>query len=102
MLPVSDCPNLLCLSSVLREEWDRLAKQHPDRFKAVYTLDNPPFMLWKGKLVKGIASSLLATNMKLRSTLAGEKGFVTKEMISKYLPSDHNEKANTKFFVCGP
>lgn len=64
---------------LLREEWDRLAKQHPDRFKAVYTLDNPPFMLWKG-----------------------EKGFVTKEMISKYLPSDHNEKANTKFFVCGP
>lgn len=34
---------------VLREEWDSLAKQHPDRFKAVYTLDNPPFMLWKGE-----------------------------------------------------
>ena len=35
--------------SVLRDEWDKLAKQHPDRFKAVYTLDNPPFMLWKGE-----------------------------------------------------
>jgi hypothetical protein len=60
MTLVSYFENLLYLPSVLREEWDRLAKQHPDRFKAVYTLDNPPFMLWKGKSVKGITSSLLA------------------------------------------
>lgn len=64
---------------LLREEWDRLAKQHPDRFTAVYTLDQPPFLLWRG-----------------------EKGFVTKDMISKYLPKDSKERANTMFFVCGP
>jgi NAD(P)H-flavin reductase len=91
------------MQPVLRDEWDKLAKQHPDRFKAVYTLDNPPFMLWKGEpsvLRSSHRSTLIPSLTWFYRT--GEKGFVTKEMITKYLPSDHNEKANTKFFVCGP
>jgi len=60
---------------LLRKEWDTLAKEHPDRFKVVYTLDKAPYF-WKG-----------------------ETGYINKEMIQKYVPGA-DEKV--KFFVCGP
>lgn len=50
---------------VLRERWDKLAKEHPERFQVVYSLDKPPYF-WRG-----------------------EKGYITKEMIQKYLPKDN-------------
>lgn len=52
------------LCAVLRERWDKLAKEHPDRFKVVYSLDKPPYF-WRG-----------------------EKGYITKEMIQKYSPEN--------------
>jgi NAD(P)H-flavin reductase len=33
---------------LLRKEWDTLAKEHPDRFKVVYTVDKAPYF-WKGE-----------------------------------------------------
>lgn len=50
---------------VLKERWDKLAKQHPDRFQVVYSLDKPPYF-WRG-----------------------EKGYITKDMISKYIPQSN-------------
>ncbi|KAI5451977.1 hypothetical protein NCC49_001276 [Naganishia albida] len=61
---------------LLRERWDKLAKEHPERFQVVYSLDKPPYF-WRG-----------------------EKGYITKEMIQKYLPKDNAK--DVKFFVCGP
>ncbi|KAJ9109257.1 hypothetical protein QFC21_000586 [Naganishia friedmannii] len=61
---------------LLRERWDKLAKEHPDRFKVVYSLDKPSYF-WRG-----------------------EKGYITKDMIQKYLPKDNSK--DVKFFVCGP
>ena len=50
---------------VLKERWDKLAKQHPDRFQVVYSLDKPPYF-WRG-----------------------EKGYITKDMIQKYIPQSN-------------
>ncbi|GHJ85193.1 hypothetical protein NliqN6_1595 [Naganishia liquefaciens] len=61
---------------LLKERWDKLAKQHPDRFQVVYSLDKPPYF-WRG-----------------------EKGYITKDMIQKYIPQSNAK--DVKFFVCGP
>lgn len=61
---------------LLREEFEQLEKEHPDRFKAVYLLDTPP-KNWKGK-----------------------SGYVTKELLQDVLPGAQEE--NIKVFVCGP
>lgn len=60
---------------LLKDELDKLAKANPDRLKIHYTLDHPS-KNWKG-----------------------EKGYLTKEMIQKYLPSK-DERAI--ILVCGP
>ena len=60
---------------LLRSELDELAKEHPDRFKVYYVLNNPP-PNWKGGV-----------------------GFVTKDQIERHLPpTDHN----IKVLLCGP
>ena len=61
---------------LLKEEFDRLEKEFPDRFKAFYTLDNPP-KSWKNG-----------------------KGFISKDLLEKLLPDPKQE--NIKVFVCGP
>lgn len=61
---------------LLKEEFDRLEKEYPDRFKAFYTLDKPS-KEWKHG-----------------------KGFITKELLSEVLPDAGSE--NIKVFVCGP
>ncbi|TDL19422.1 cytochrome-b5 reductase [Rickenella mellea] len=62
---------------LLREEFDELKKSYPDKFNVVYVLDKGT-KDWKG-----------------------ETGFVTKEIIKKYVPSpDLHEKV--KVFICGP
>ncbi|KAI7876565.1 ferredoxin reductase-like protein [Lichtheimia hyalospora FSU 10163] len=61
---------------LLKDELDSYAKEHPDRFKVVYTLDRPP-KDWQGL-----------------------QGFVTADAIKKYLPSA--EDKNAKIFICGP
>jgi len=60
---------------LLKDRIDAWAAKYPDRFRVVYTLDNPPAD-WKG-----------------------EKGFVSESMIKKYIapPSD-----DVLVFVCGP
>lgn len=40
-MPLVDCP------SVLRKEWDELAKKNPDRLNIKYVLDKAPWG-WKG------------------------------------------------------
>lgn len=60
---------------LLKAELDALAKQHPDRFQVQYTLDKPPSG-WKG-----------------------ETGFVSKNMVEKYMPG---KDENAIIFVCGP
>lgn len=61
---------------LLKEEFDRLEKEYPDRFRAFYTLDTPPKDWKQGK------------------------GFITKEVLSEVLPDAKQE--NIKIFVCGP
>lgn len=61
---------------MLREEWDALAKSHPDRLKVVYALDKPPAN-WKG-----------------------ETGYISSELVKKHAAAaDKGEKV--KVFVCG-
>ncbi|EMD30879.1 hypothetical protein CERSUDRAFT_120279 [Gelatoporia subvermispora B] len=62
---------------LLREEFEKLRKEHPDTFNIVYTLDKPESG-WKGY-----------------------KGYVNKEMIMQHLgPPSLAEKV--KIFICGP
>lgn len=61
---------------LLREEFERLEKEYPDRFRAFYTLDNPTES-WKHG-----------------------KGFISKEVLQEFLPDSKQE--NIKIFVCGP
>lgn len=61
---------------LLREEFEKLEKDYPQRFRAFHTLDNPPDG-WKGG-----------------------KGFMTKELLKEVLPDPKTE--NIKVFVCGP
>ena len=61
---------------LLKEEWDRLEKEYPQRFRAFYTLDDPPKDWTFGK------------------------GFVTKELLKEVIPDPKSE--NIKVFVCGP
>ncbi|KAI9139637.1 hypothetical protein BKA69DRAFT_1084271 [Paraphysoderma sedebokerense] len=62
---------------LLKQELDSLARKHVDRFRVVYTVDKTSTKDWKG-----------------------EVGYVTKDMISKWLPGPKNE--NVKVFICGP
>lgn len=60
---------------LLRSELETLAKDHSDRFKLYFTLDNPP------------------------SAWAQGKGHVTADMIKAHLPAP---SPKTKVMVCGP
>ena len=61
---------------LLKEEFEKLEKSYPNRFRAWYTLDNPPDG-WKHG-----------------------KGFISKELLKEVLPDPKSE--NIKIFVCGP
>lgn len=61
---------------LLREEFDKLEKEHPDQFKTFYTLDNPTESWHNGK------------------------GFISKEVLKEILPDAKQD--NIKVFVCGP
>lgn len=61
---------------LLREEFDKLEKDHSDRFKVFYLLDTPP---------KGWDHG---------------SGYITKELLQDVLPDAKEE--NIKIFVCGP
>lgn len=61
---------------LLRQEWEKLEKEFPNRFKAYYTLDKPPKSWKQGK------------------------GFITKELLKEVLPDPKSD--NIKVFVCGP
>lgn len=61
---------------LLRDELDRIAKAHPDRFKVVYALDKAP------------------------DNWQGIKGYVTKDVIQENLPSPKDK--DHVIMVCGP
>ena len=61
---------------LLKEEFDQLEKEYPQRFKTFYTLDNPSEN-WKSG-----------------------KGFITKDLLKEIIPDPKSE--NIKVFVCGP
>jgi cytochrome-b5 reductase len=60
---------------LLREELDGFALQCPDKFKVHYVLAKPP------------------------PSWTGESGFVTRDMMAKYL---HKADEDTKVLLCGP
>jgi len=62
---------------LLRKEFDELENTYPRRFRAFYTLDNPPEGWQQGK------------------------GFVTKELLKTVLP-EPKEGDKIKILVCGP
>lgn len=61
---------------LLKEEFQKLENDYPNRFKAYYTLDTPPKSWPYGK------------------------GFITKDLLKEVLPDAKSE--NIKIFVCGP
>jgi cytochrome-b5 reductase len=61
---------------LLKREWEDLENNYPNRFRAFYTLDNPP------------------------ADWPGPKGVITKELLQTVLPDP--KKENIKVFVCGP
>jgi cytochrome-b5 reductase len=61
---------------LLKDELDKIAKEHPDRFKVVYALDTAP------------------------ENWTGVTGYVTKEVVEANLPGPKEE--DTVIFVCGP
>lgn len=62
---------------LLRKELADLENAHPRRFRAFYTLDNPPKAGWQG-----------------------DKGFIGAKLLKTVLPEPKEE--NIKVFVCGP
>jgi NAD(P)H-flavin reductase len=62
---------------LLRQEWETLAAQNPDRLNVVFFLDKAPAG-WKG-----------------------EEGYVTADKIQKHFPKA-KEGENVKVYVCGP
>lgn len=61
---------------LLKEEFEKLENEYPQRFRVFYTLDQPP------------------------KDWAYGKGFITKELLKEVLPDASQE--NIKIFVCGP
>lgn len=61
---------------LLRKEINELEQKYPNRFRAFYTLDQPP-KDWQGG-----------------------KGFITKDLLQTVLPGPKED--NVKVFVCGP
>ncbi|KAI0096917.1 oxidoreductase NAD-binding domain-containing protein [Nemania sp. FL0031] len=61
---------------LLKRELAHIENTYPQRFRAFYVLDNPP------------------------KEWAGEKGFVTKDLLKTVLPEP--KEGNIKIFVCGP
>ncbi|ORE11234.1 ferredoxin reductase-like protein [Rhizopus microsporus var. microsporus] len=61
---------------LLKDELDQIAKEHPDKVKIIYALDNPP------------------------EGWAGLKGYVTADAIKKYMPNP--EDKDSIIMVCGP
>ncbi|KAK5937478.1 NADH-cytochrome b5 reductase [Knufia obscura] len=61
---------------LLKEEFEKLENEYPQRFRVFYTLDTPP------------------------KDWAYGKGFITKELLKEVLPDASQE--NIKVFVCGP
>ncbi|KAK5992735.1 NADH-cytochrome b5 reductase 2 [Cladobotryum mycophilum] len=61
---------------LLKKKFDHLENTYPRRFRAFYTLDNPP------------------------KEWVAEKGFITKDLLKQVLPDPKEE--NIKVFVCGP
>lgn len=61
---------------LLKEELDKLAESHPDKFTVYYVLNEEPANGWDGGV-----------------------GFVTKDMISHHMPSP---KDDIKVLMCGP
>lgn len=61
---------------LLKDELDSIAKKHPDRFKVIYALDKAPEK-WDGLT-----------------------GYVTKDVIQKYLPGPNED--DHVIMVCGP
>ena len=61
---------------LLKEELEKLENEYPQRFRAFYTLDNPPESWPYGK------------------------GFITKELLKDVIPDPNS--GNIKVFVCGP
>jgi len=62
---------------LLRREWDELENTYPRRFRAFYTLDQPP------------------------DDWAQGKGYITKELLKTVMP-EPKEGDKVKIFVCGP
>lgn len=77
---------------LLREEFDALAKKHPDTFKVVYYISEGD-KDWKGRL--------LFSGAQVTSKRAlGETGYISKEGVQKYIAGA--EAGNkVKIFVCG-
>lgn len=61
---------------LLKEEFDKLEKDNPDRFKTFYTVDKPEKDWPHGK------------------------GFITKDLLNEVIPDP--KSANIKVFICGP
>jgi cytochrome-b5 reductase len=61
---------------LLKKELQDLENTYPQRFRAVYVLENPP------------------------ESFNGEKGYITKDLLKTFLPEPKEE--NIKIFVCGP
>lgn len=61
---------------LLKEELEKIEKEFPQRFRAYYTLDQPPKDWQQGK------------------------GFITKDLLKTLIPDPSSE--NIKVFVCGP
>ncbi|KAJ2684793.1 hypothetical protein GGH99_003934 [Coemansia sp. RSA 1285] len=62
---------------ILRSRLDDLAKKHPDKLKVHYVVDKAQSPNWKGDV-----------------------GFVTKELVQKYMPASSNQDVLVS--VCGP
>ena len=61
---------------LLKEEFEKIENEYPQRFRAFYTLDKPPENWPYGK------------------------GFITKDLLKEVIPDPKSK--NIKIFVCGP
>lgn len=79
---------------LLREEFEKLQKDHPDRFNAVFVVDKPTDG-WTGK-----ALFMLHATVEIASCARGKgyTGYISSQIIKDHVKAPSE---NVKIYVCG-
>jgi len=87
---------------LLKEEWEKLENEYPNRMRAFYLLDQPPkeWSQYVLSLFSFIPPTSYHPDRPITDNPPRGSGHITKELLQKVIPSP--SESNIKVFVCGP